>query len=414
MIQFDASETQGAKIKVVGVGGAGGNAVNGMIEAGLQGVEFLVINTDAQDLEKSQASLRVQIGKNLTKGLGAGSNPEIGLRAIMEDKERVIEIINGADMVFVTCGLGGGTGTGAAPIVAEIARDLGALTVAIVTMPFTFEGPFRRRNAEKGLEALRERVDTIIVIQNDRLFSIIDRNTSVVAAFKAVDSILLEATRSISDLINVHGYINLDFADIRTIMQGMGDALMGTGVAVGENRAIVAAEQAISSPLLDGVDIAGARGVLINITGGPTMSMHEVGEASTVIQEAVGNDANVIFGMVIDENLKEELRVTVIATGFNKEFQQAEILQQPKHEEEPVQEELASTPENNEQPDKEQIRESTDLKEFETPAFKRKGVKGKREFVNVSQPNLFFLNEDDIENDPENLEIPAFLRKQMD
>ncbi|MHB2147505.1 cell division protein FtsZ [Calditrichota bacterium LG25] len=409
MIQFDASETQGAKIKVVGVGGAGGNAINGMIEAGLQGVEFVVINTDAQDLEKSQASMRVQIGKNLTKGLGAGSNPEIGLRAIMEDKERVIEIINGADMVFVTCGLGGGTGTGAAPIVAEIARDLGALTVAIVTMPFTFEGPFRKRNAEKGLEALRERVDTIIVIQNDRLFSIIERNTSVVAAFKAVDSILLEATRSISDLINVHGYINLDFADIRTIMQGMGDALMGTGVGMGENRAIIAAEQAISSPLLDGVEISGARGVLINVTGGPTMSMHEVGEASTVIQEAVGNEANVIFGMVIDENLTEELRVTVIATGFNHEAKQAEILHKPKKEE--IEDELPT-----EETDKEEIdiRESTDLKEYDKPAFKRKSQKGKREFLNVPQPNLFYLGEEDIESDPENLEIPAFLRKQMD
>ncbi len=409
MIQFDASETQGAKIKVVGVGGAGGNAINGMIEAGLQGVEFVVVNTDAQDLEKSQASMRIQIGKNLTKGLGAGSNPEIGLRAIMEDKERVIETINGADMVFVTCGLGGGTGTGAAPIVAEIARDLGALTVAIVTMPFTFEGPFRKRNAEKGLEALRERVDTIIVIQNDRLFSIIDRNTSVVAAFKAVDSILLEATRSISDLINVHGYINLDFADIRTIMQGMGDALMGTGVGIGENRAITAAEQAITSPLLDGVDIKGARGVLINITGGPTMSMHEVGEASTVIQERVGNEANVIFGMVIDENLNEELRVTVIATGFNKEFEQAEILHQPKEE---LEEEIIV--EEKEEPEMEDTRESTDFREYDKPTYKRKAQKNKRELLNVSQPNFFFFGDEDIESDPENLEIPAFLRKQMD
>ncbi len=403
MIQFDSSETQGAKIKVIGVGGAGGNAINGMIEAGLQGVEFIAVNTDAQDLEKSKASIRVQIGKNLTKGLGAGSNPEVGLKAIMEDKERVIEIINGADMVFVTCGMGGGTGTGAAPIIAEMARDLGALTVGIVTMPFTFEGPFRRRNAEKGIEAMRERVDTIIVIQNDRLFSIIERNTSVIAAFKTVDSILLEATRSISDLINVHGYINLDFADIRTIMQGMGDAIMGTGVGVGENRAVVAAEQAISSPLLDGVDIAGARGVLINVTGGPTMSMHEVGEASTVIQEAVGNNANVIFGMVIDENLTEELRVTVIATGFSKEFKQAEILQQPKlvEKEEPEEE-------------VEELKESTDLKEYDVPTYKRKKKIVDNQFPGVPQPNLFFLGEEDIENDPENLEIPAFLRKQMD
>ncbi len=395
MIQFDATEEQSAKIKVIGVGGAGGNAINGMIDAGLKGVEFIAINTDAQDLEKSKASSRIQIGKNLTKGLGAGANPEIGLKAIMEDKDRVIEILNGADMVFVTCGMGGGTGTGAAPIIAEVAKDLGALTVGITTLPFTFEGPIRKKNAEKGIDAMRERVDTILVIPNDRIFSIIERNTPVIAAFKAVDSILLEATRSISDLINVHGYINLDFADIRTIMAGMGDALMGTGVGVGENRAIVAAEQAITSPLLDGVDIAGARGVLINITGGPTMSMHEVGEASSLIQQAVGDEANVIFGMVIDENLTEELRVTVIATGFNAEFKQAEILQKPKEKEETVQ-------------------EQTDIKEYDKPTFIRKNKQVDKEYPGKPQPNIFFISEDELENDPENLEIPAFLRKQMD
>jgi cell division protein FtsZ len=398
MIQFDASEVQNAKIKVVGVGGAGGNAINGMIEAGLQGVEFIAINTDAQDLEKSQASSRLQIGKNLTKGLGAGANPEIGLKAIMEDKDRVREVLNGADMVFVTGGMGGGTGTGAAPIIAGIARDLGALTVGIVTTPFTFEGPVRRRNAEKGIEAMRERVDTILVIPNDRIFSIIERNTPVIAAFKAVDSILLEATRSISDLINVHGYINLDFADIRTIMAGMGDALMGSGVGVGENRAIVAAEQAITSPLLDGVDISGARGVLINITGGPTMSMHEVGEASSMVQNAVGDEANVIFGMVIDENLNEEIRVTVIATGFNKDFEKAEILQKPKEEETP----------------KEKTRESTDYREYDKPTFIRQRKQVDEEYPGQSHSNIFFMGDEELENDPENLEIPAFLRKQMD
>jgi cell division protein FtsZ len=398
MIQFDASEVQNAKIKVVGVGGAGGNAINGMIEAGLQGVEFIAINTDAQDLEKSQASSRLQIGKNLTKGLGAGANPEIGLKAIMEDKDRVREVLNGADMVFVTGGMGGGTGTGAAPIIAGIARDLGALTVGIVTTPFTFEGPVRRRNAEKGIEAMRERVDTILVIPNDRIFSIIERNTPVIAAFKAVDSILLEATRSISDLINVHGYINLDFADIRTIMAGMGDALMGSGVGVGENRAIVAAEQAITSPLLDGVDISGARGVLINITGGPTMSMHEVGEASSMVQNAVGDEANVIFGMVIDENLNEEIRVTVIATGFNKDFEKAEILQKPKEEETP----------------KEKARESTDYRDYDKPTFIRQRKQVDKEYPGQSHSNIFFIGDEELENDPENLEIPAFLRKQMD
>ena len=399
MIQFDASEEQSAKIKVVGVGGAGGNAINGMIEAGLKGVEFIAINTDAQDLEKSKASNRLQIGKNLTKGLGAGSNPEIGLKAIMEDKDRVIEALNGADMVFVTCGMGGGTGTGAAPIISEVAKDLGALTVGITTMPFSYEGLIRRRNAEKGIDAMRERVDTILVIPNDRIFAIIERNTPVIAAFKAIDSILLEATRSISDLINVNGYINLDFADIRTIMSGMGDALMGSGVSVGENRAITAAQQAITSPLLDDVDISGARGVLINITGGPTMSMHEVGEASSLVQQAVGEEANVIFGMVIDENLNEEIRVTVIATGFSKDFEKAEILQKPKKDEDVP---------------KEKVKESTDYREYDKPTFKRKNKKVHTEYQRKPQPSIFFMNEEELENDPENLEIPAFLRKQMD
>ncbi len=402
MIQFDASEEQGAKIKVVGVGGAGGNAINGMIEAGLQGIEFIAINTDAQDLEKSKASSRLQIGKNLTKGLGAGANPDIGLKAIMEDKDRVIETLNGADMVFVTCGMGGGTGTGAAPVIAEIAKDLGALTVGITTLPFSWEGKVRRRNAEKGIEAMRERVDTILVIPNDRIFSIIEPNTSFISAFKEVDSILLEATRSISDLINVHGYINLDFADIRTIMAGMGDALMGSGVGVGENRAIVAAEQAITSPLLDGVDIAGARGVLINITGGPNISMHEVGQASSLVQQTVGEDANVIFGVVIDDNLSEEIRVTVIATGFNKNFEKAEILQQPKKDETEL------TPETPKE------RESTDYREYDKPTFIRQRKPVEEPLARKPQPQIYFFNEDEVENDPENLEIPAFLRKQMD
>ncbi|HED09845.1 MAG TPA: cell division protein FtsZ, partial [Caldithrix abyssi] len=260
MIQFDASAEQAAKIKVVGVGGAGGNAINGMIQAGLSGVEFIVINTDAQDLEKNLAPNKIQIGKSLTKGLGAGANPEFGMRAIEEDKEIVVNALNGADMVFVTCGMGGGTGTGAAPVVAEVAKDLGALTVGIVTTPFMFEGPVRSRNAEKGIGVMRDRVDTMLVIPNERIFSIIDKKTSVVEAFQKVDSILMEATRSISDLINVHGYINLDFADVRTIMAGMGDALMGSGVASGENRALAAAEQAITSPLLDGAEVSGARG----------------------------------------------------------------------------------------------------------------------------------------------------------
>ncbi|MEJ2543012.1 MAG: cell division protein FtsZ [Calditrichaceae bacterium] len=398
MIQFDTSVDQTAKIKVVGVGGAGGNAINGMIEAGLSGVEFIVINTDAQDLEKNQASHRIQIGKNLTKGLGAGSNPEVGLHAIEEDKDIVIDVLNGADMVFVTCGMGGGTGTGAAPIVAEIAKDLGALTVAITTMPFTFEGPIRSRNAKKGIEAMRERVDTMLVIPNDRIFSIIEKNTPVIAAFKIADSLLLEATRSISDLINVHGYINLDFADIRTIMAGMGDALMGTGVGIGENRAKVAAEQAITSPLLNDIDITGARGVLINITGGSSLSMHEVGEASSLVQESVGDSANVIFGMVVDEQLTDELRVTVIATGFNREAQQAQQLQKPK---EIPRSEFGAA----------------DFSELDKPTYKREQKNVDVEYPSTSRQNIFTFpsaEEEDVPEGVDDLDIPTFLRKQMD
>lgn len=395
MIQFDSAAEQAAKIKVVGVGGAGSNALNGMIEAGLSGVEFIAINTDAQDLEMSKASSRIQIGKNLTKGLGAGANPEVGLHAIEEDKERVIEVLNGADMVFVTCGMGGGTGTGAAPIVAEIAKDLGALTVAITTLPFMFEGPVRKRNSQKGIEALRDRVDTLLVIPNDRIFSIIEKNTPVISAFKVADSILLEATRSISDLINVHGYINLDFADIRTIMAGMGDALMGSGSGVGENRAITAAEQAITSPLLDGADVRGARGVLINITGGPSLAMHEVGEASSLIQETVGNDANVIFGMVIDEELTDELRVTVIATGFNKETKQAETLQQPA--------EL-----------KQKSFNPSDFKTLDKPTYQREEKTVDKEFSGIGLPNIFPIDKEEVPEGPDDLDIPTFLRKQMD
>jgi len=395
MIQFDATAEQSAKIKVVGVGGAGGNALNGMIEAGLSGVEFIAVNTDAQDLDSNKSPNRIQIGKNLTRGLGAGAIPEIGLKAIDEDKYVVIEVLNGADMVFVTCGMGGGTGTGAAPIIAEIAKDLGALTVAITTLPFSFEGQIRQRNAVKGIEALRDRVDTLLVIPNDRIFSIVEKNTPVIAAFKVVDSLLLEATRSISDLINVHGYINLDFADIRTVMAEMGDAIMGTGVGVGENRAIAAAEQAITSPLLGGLDIRGARGVLINITGGPNMSMHEIGEASNLIQETVGNGANVIWGMVVDENLNEDVRVTVIVTGFNREAQQADQLQRPKII-------------------KEEAYGATDFKELDKPTFKRINKKVDEEYPGASQTNIFNLPQEEVPAGPDDLDIPTFLRKQMD
>ncbi len=401
MIQFDASAEQAAKIKVVGVGGAGGNAINGMIQAGLSGVEFIVINTDAQDLEKNLAPNKIQIGKSLTKGLGAGANPEFGMRAIEEDKEIVVNALNGADMVFVTCGMGGGTGTGAAPVVAEVAKDLGALTVGIVTTPFMFEGPVRSRNAEKGIGVMRDRVDTMLVIPNERIFSIIDKKTSVVEAFQKVDSILMEATRSISDLINVHGYINLDFADVRTIMAGMGDALMGSGVASGENRALAAAEQAITSPLLDGAEVSGARGVLINITGNNSLSMFEIGEAASLIQQASGDGANVIWGMVIDEEMGDQLRVTVIATGFNRDARLADQMQKPKKT---VEKAILSG--NDFEPN--------NFEELDKPTFKRERKKIDPRSRNGSL-SLFPIEEDEaLPEGPDNLDIPTFLRKQID
>ncbi len=400
MIQFDSLAEQSAKIKVVGVGGAGGNAVNGMIEAGLSGVEFIVVNTDAQDLDKNKALNKIQIGKTLTKGLGAGANPDYGLEAIEDDKELVINALTGADMVFITCGMGGGTGTGAAPIVAEIAKDMGALTVGITTMPFAFEGPVRQRNAERGHNNMRESVDTMLVIPNDRIFSIIDKNTSVIDAFKTVDSILLEATRSISDLINVHGYINLDFADIKTIMLGMGDALMGSGTASGGDRAIAAAEQATTSPLLDGAEISGARGVLINITGGSSLSMFEVGEAASHVQQAAGDGANVIWGMVIDDDMKDDLRVTVIATGFNKDAQLADQLQKPKVERVPLQTIDDFTPNN--------------FKELDKPTYKRENIK-LDPAARRGHAQIFEMNETQDESEQlDNLDIPTFLRKQID
>jgi cell division protein FtsZ len=400
MIQFDSLAEQSAKIKVVGIGGAGGNALNGMIEAGLSGVEFIAVNTDAQNLENNRAPSRLQIGKNLTKGLGAGANPEVGLRAAEEDKEAIINSLTGADMVFVTCGMGGGTGTGAAPIIAEIAKDLGALTVGIITKPFSFEGSTRLKNAEKGIEEIRKCIDTLIVIPNDRVFSLVDRNTPAISAFKVIDSTLLDATRSISDLINNHGYINLDFADIKTVMLGMGDALMGTGVATGEGRASTAAEEAISSPLLDGVNINGALGVLINITGGSNLTLWEVNDAASIIQEAAGENVNVIFGMVVDEALSEELRVTVIATGFNKEAQIKTQMETPK-----------SVPKSF---------EPMDFGELDKPTFIRKHREEKKispRIPVVSKPqkaNVYNLEEDDLPEVPNELDTPTFLRKQMD
>jgi cell division protein FtsZ len=316
---FERESENLARITVAGVGGAGGNAINRMIEEGLSGVEFLAINTDAQALRFSKSIQRIQVGAKLTKGLGSGGNPEIGKRALEEDEGLVVDALKNSDMVFVTAGMGGGTGTGAAPLVARMARDLGALTVAIVTRPFDFEGRRRNSSAIEGLKALKEAVDTLIIIPNQKLLHVVGADTPLTQAFRIADEVLLKATRGISDLITVPGLVNLDFADVKTIMANMGDALMGTGVAEGPDRAVLATKQAIASPLLDDVDIGGARGVLVNVTGGPSMTLHEVSEATSLVQKAVGEEANIIFGAVVDETLDQELRITVIATGFGSE-----------------------------------------------------------------------------------------------
>ena len=306
-----------ARIKVIGVGGGGGNAVNRMIQSGIKGVEFMVANTDVQAMRASLAPTKLQIGGKLTKGLGAGANPEVGKQAALEDTDRILEALHGADMIFITTGMGGGTGTGAAPIIASLAAELGALTVAVVTKPFAFEGKRRRVQAEQGIRGLRDTVDTLITIPNERLLNFVERGTSLGDAFKMADDILRQAVQGISDLITVPGEINLDFADVKTIMHGMGMALMGTGVSTGEHRAVEAAQRAISSPLLEEASIEGAKGVLINITGSSDMTLFEVHEAASVIQEAADEEANIIFGTVIDNNMRDEIKVTVIATGFD-------------------------------------------------------------------------------------------------
>lgn len=317
MLGFDIEIEQIAQIKVIGVGGGGSNAVNRMIEGGVQGVEFIAVNTDAQALNRSKAPTRVQIGEKLTRGLGAGAKPEIGKKAAEESREQIENVLKGADMVFVTAGMGGGTGTGAAPEIAAIARDLGSLTVGVVTRPFTFEGKKRSTQADQGVAALKENVDTLIVIPNDRLLEIVDKNTPMLEAFREADNVLRQGVQGISDLIAVPGLINLDFADVKTIMTERGSALMGIGTATGENRATEAAKKAICSPLLE-TSINGARGVLMNITGGTNLSLYEVNEAADIVQSASDPDVNMIFGAVINEDLKDEILVTVIATGFDQ------------------------------------------------------------------------------------------------
>lgn len=315
-------EILGARIKVIGVGGGGGNAVNTMINAGLDGVEFLATNTDIQALRLSNAPIKFQLGSNLTRGLGAGADPTVGREAALEDRDAIAELLQGADMVFVTAGMGGGTGTGGAPVIASIAREMGALTVGVVTRPFLFEGKKRKMQAEKGIAALKEVVDTLITIPNQRLLAIAGEKTTLQEAFKKADEVLLQAVRGISDLITISGLINVDFADVKTIMSNKGLALMGTGAATGAHKAVEAAQNAISSPLLDEISISGATGILINITGSSNLTLYEVNEAATLIQEEAHEDANIIFGSVIDDTMGDEVRVTVIATGFeNRETQ---------------------------------------------------------------------------------------------
>lgn len=384
VFEFEENTDQGAKIKVIGIGGGGGNAINTMVDAELSGVIFIAANTDSQALRNSTAHVKMQLGCELTKGLGAGSDPEVGRNATIENKEDIREIISGVDMVFVTAGLGGGTGTGGAPIVAEIARDEGILTVGVVTKPFLSEGPRRMAQAEEGLRELRKVVDTLITIPNQRLLNVIAKNTPIMEAFGKVDEILLNAVKGICDLILIPGLINLDFADVRTVMKEMGMAMMGIGVANGDNRAVQAAQSAISSPLLEDVSIDGARGVLVNITGGSEMSLYEVNEALSLIYDSADKEANIIFGAVIEESLGDEVRVTVIATGFGDKPDMVDLKKMP-HD--------ASR------------RADVD----HVPAFIRKKEKAEyRDYSNVGVLHKFPADQED------EYDIPTFLRRQAD
>ncbi len=391
----------GARIKVIGVGGGGGNAVNTMIAGKLTGVDFIVANTDAQALEANRATVKIQLGEQITKGLGAGANPEIGRRAAMEDEAKLREYLSGADMIFITAGMGGGTGTGGAPVIAKIAHEIGALTVGVVTKPFMFEGKKRMCQADEGIHDLKASVDTLIVIPNQRLLSIAARTTTMLEAFHKADDILLQAVRGISDLIMTPGLINLDFADVRTVMAEMGLALMGAATASGENRAIEAAQKAISSPLLEDISIHGARGLLINITGGPDLGLHEVNEAATMIQEEAHDDANIIFGAVIDERMKDEIRVTVIATGFGEK----EERRQPINS---LAAAAAAAAANNR--GKKVVHLGTIVDDLEAPTWQRRKASSEEvEPVPLEKAAVQFSKEDD-----DRFDIPTFLRRQMD
>jgi cell division protein FtsZ len=408
MIEIVENNSMTARIKVIGIGGGGSNAVNTMITASLSGVDFMVANTDAQSLEASEAAVRIQLGGLVTKGLGAGANPEIGRRAALEDQEKIREYLDGSDMIFITAGMGGGTGTGGAPVIARVAREVGALTVGVVTKPFMFEGKKRMRQAEEGSEELKQNVDTLIVIPNQRLLSIAAKTTTMLEAFHKADDVLLQAVRGISDLIITPGLINLDFADVRTVMAEMGLALMGAASATGENRAIEAAQKAISSPLLEDISIQGAQGVLINITGGPDLCLHEVNEAASMIQEEAHEDANIIFGAVIDENLTDEIRITVIATGFGEVREEKKPIPIPTQAPAAAVSNIANAVQKN----KKVVHLGTIVDDLDSPTWQRK-KQGTDEVETVTLNKSGFQFNSGQEDD-DKYDIPTFLRRQMD
>lgn len=423
-LEFDFEPQMNAKIRVVGVGGAGGNAINRMIESGFSGVDFVAVNTDAQALECSLAATRVQIGRQLTHGLGSGGNPEIGRKALEENGEDIANVLKGSDMVFVACGMGGGTGTGAAPAVAEMVKSMGALVVGVATKPFMFEGQFRMKQATEGLELLKQAADTAIVIPNQRLLAVASKNTPVREAFRIADDVLLRATKGVADLIMVPGLVNLDFADVKSVMTAMGDAVMGTGVSGGKNRAVEAAQQSISSPLLEDATIRGAKGVLVNVTGGPDLSLHEISEAAMVVNEAIGVESNMIFGAVIDDSLKDKVMITVIATGIGEK-------PKPKEKVLPRRERVAARPIRTVQPANQLVaagRASVRTAASETPA-KATGGSARRNPVKPeparpeparparrepAQRPAMFAKGGGRRGSKKDLEIPTFLRRQMD
>ena len=420
MIEFDENKNLGAKVKIIGIGGGGNNAINTMISSQLTGVEFVAANTDAQALSTNLAPLKLQLGASLTKGLGAGANPEMGRKAALEDLDKIREVLKGADMVFITAGLGGGTGTGGAPVIAEVARELGALTVAIVTKPFQFEGKKRMKQAEEGLANLKMTADALITIPNQRLVSISGKSMTLFESFKKADEILYHAAKGISDIIVGYGIINLDFADVRTIMSETGMALMGTGTASGESRAVEAAQKAISSPLLEDISIEGARGLLINITGGHNMTLSEIHEATTLIQKEAHEDANIIWGMVFDEKMHEEIRFTVIATGFGRaEEKMMSKAAAGKGKVEPIsfriREGLRETSKENPRESlkdifKESVKENAKENNRDIPTFMRKATKTRERFdeLKLVETPDFSMEDDD------RFDIPTFLRKQAD